>query len=44
MSKFIVRRGAGDAPAPPTDLLGRHKPQSRSSHLEISSAIFQLKA
>lgn len=44
MSKFIVRCAVGVLPTPPTNLLGRHKPQSRSSHLEISFAIFQLKA
>ena len=46
MNKFIMRCGVGVHPPPPTptNLLGRHKLQSHSSHLEISSAIFQLKA
>lgn len=46
MNKFIVHCGVGvpSSPPTPTNLLGRHKLQSHSSHLEISSAIFQLKA
>lgn len=46
MNKFIVHCGVGVHPPPPTptNLLGRHKLQSHSSQLEISSAIFQLKA
>lgn len=46
MNKFIVHCDVGvhSPPPTPTNLLGRHKLQSHSSHLEISSAIFQLKA